>query len=665
MNYEYCPILRVPATVLISKREKDTFFKCLSTLGNAVKEVVFFTHLSHDLRLIEYMQTMADKLKEYIVQVKEMGYRVGVNVLCTVGHMAEDRNTTLSNLDYMENSGNVNYGRLCATSDNTYDYIDKLYKVFAAMPLDIIYSDDDLNYGLNCDCKICMNTFEEKYGLFSKYSMPVNSESYYNMLNSADIDIRIESRKCFLSFYKYKQEKIFSVIEKAVHGVNPDISLGFMTCTLGNDGCGEKEWAKVLKGKSEKAEVYHRPGGGLWTDFVPSRLMEKVNFTARQIRYLPEEVKKVQAEIEVFPYYSLRKSAKFLELESLMYLASGCTGISFYPTRENDFFEDNKYIKCFKNITDFADELVSIFGRSQPEGIGAFWNKDSFLNISSKIFSPVCNFPDDIFNIGLPVCYNNKCEIFLLNKSNIENMTDKEILLCLKKGVMLDGDALKIINDRGFSKYTGFKISKEFKGNAVEFDLDHRFNFKGNNERNIGYEFLKSGHGEYAFDKPENLYSIEKTAENAEYLTQLFNRSYELLDYASGIFENELGGRVYVGGYAAFTWCYTYSRTIQLKNIVKWLSKDNLKAYVNSFEKIMIFNRKTTENKEGIIFCNVSFDDIKNLEIAIKNNGDKLISRIYENGNVTENEVKPIRKDGVYYVYNISALSSFSVGYIL
>ncbi|MCK4626742.1 MAG: hypothetical protein KAV00_15630, partial [Phycisphaerae bacterium] len=62
----------------------------------------------------------------------------------------------------------------------------------------------------------------------------------------------------------------------------------------------------------------------------------------------------------------------------------------------------------------------------------------------------------------------------------------------------------------------------------------------------------------------------------------------------------------------------------QMKSVARWLSKDTLPAYVESFEKVNIWCRKTPAGGNGVFVLNSSFDVIEDLMIHVLTDKDEL-----------------------------------------
>ena len=84
-----------------------------------------------------------------------------------------------------------------------------------------------------------------------------------------------------------------------------------------------------------------------------------------------------------------------------------------------------------------------------------------------------------------------------------------------------------------------------------------------------------------------------------------------------GIFENKLGGRICVGGYYPFTWVSDYFKAYQLTEVFKYISKNTLPAYIDSYHRICTTVMKNDERTCVSLF-NFTPDVVENVGLVIK-----------------------------------------------
>jgi hypothetical protein len=652
-KHNYSSVLRLSVP---KEPYRDDLLKFLARYRGAFDAAVFFASLTHDILSIRKMKELLEAIVPLADETKRLGYKTGINILTTLGHHAEVPDPEMAGMDFLVRSdGSVNQGALCPTSEKTLAHIKELYRLAGGTGADIVYSDDDLSYNCSCYCKSCL----EKFG-------PLNREDLIKAFTSDDYDERKSWRERWLAFYRERLNVVYRIIEEAVHGVNPGAAIGFMCCNSGGDGSGMDEWAAISKGSG--GEVLCRPGGGLYADMIPARVMEKADRIGLQLRYLPDWTG-AQAEIECFPVQSLRKGVQFSSFEALTYLASGCTGTAWsmvVPSAECGPEDAERFFALAEKLRPFAEKLTQTFGRNGGRGVCSYWDRDSAANPGAKEWNAGIVRETELYNIGLPVCYNpeDAC-VFLLNGQMAAGLSEGQLEAVLKKAVFMDAEAAGILVRRGFGAYTGFDKAEGYIKNVREEILPNSlYGGLAGCIRNIHLEFSINGHPEFG-KKAAPVYSLVKTAPGAEFTSKLTGYLGKEYGYGGGIFENEFGGRVYVGGYAAFDWCYTGPRARELKILFRWLSKGSMGAYIKSWEKIALWNRRTVDGGWGVTLANISLDPVRNLEVAVKRESGTAKAVLFDGQEAVEYalDIRP-EKDG-YGVITVPHFPALTAGYIV
>jgi hypothetical protein len=105
-------------------------------------------------------------------------------------------------------------------------------------------------------------------------------------------------------------------------------------------------------------------------------------------------------------------------------------------------------------------------------------------------------------------------------------------------------------------------------------------------------------------------------------LSRMVNYSGEVLsECAMGIFENPLGGRICAAGYYPWELLQSFTKARQIKNIFRYLSKDTLPAYVESWRRIFCWVRELDDGKLSIALINASLEYLKDTVVMIRSPG--------------------------------------------
>jgi hypothetical protein len=585
-------------------------------------EITFFTSATHAPLPLDVFAQRAEILKTRMEQARKLGYTTGINILTTIGHHEEDlENSLKGNYTPMTNiDGEICRGSFCPNDENMQEYIRNIYQLTARANPDYIWIDDDIRFGHmpignGCFCDNCLAVFEKETG--TKYTR----ESLKKALNEGPAEEKLKIRQSWLQHNRNTISHLFELIEKTVHEIHPSMLLGFMTGDRFYEGYDFDNWAKILAGPNH-APVYWRPGGGYYDDGSTRDLAGKSHDIGRQVSVLPPEVVSIQSEIENFPYQRLKKAANIVALEACSHIAAGCTGAAFNVLSMYDepLDEFEPLIARLHEMRPFFDLLAVSLGRSPVTGVQTFWNKDSYItgkldggNWTSS-GNPVVGH--DLYSIGLPACYsNNNAKVTILGKDNVFALSKEKIEELLSGGVYMDAGTLQQLNEMGFGELTGFEVAASETVDRIEKFTNHPLNgeFAGR-ERDNRQSFWKS-----------TAYTLEKTNENAQVLSTLIDYSGKVVsDCTTGIFENKLGGRICVAGYYPWTFMENLSKSSQMKAVFRWLSKDNLPAFIESFHKINLWVREPQYGKIALAFTNSSFDSAKDITLMLRTESESI-----------------------------------------
>lgn len=621
MEYNYTSALRLNTFNMGDLEEK------LKKYEGSFDEIFFFSQCTHSVKGLDYHRREAEKILPMLQKVKSMGIKAGVNVLATIGFFPEAIDSTMKNAKaYCSMDGSEILGRLCPSDKGNIEYIKEQYRIYARLSPDIIYIDDDIS-SLACACDECINRFNKlNPKLFEENN--ICRETLNIALNSADTAARQQTREAWIKYNALRIGELYELIENTVHEIDPKIKLGAMSHMSGSDGLDSDGWAAKLCSKSSP-EISWRPGGGVYTDYNINDVGDKANRISAQVRYLPDNVTKVESEIENFPYQSLRKSPSFTAFEAFIYQAAGCTGTAFnvLSNEEEIGKEHERFFETAKEAAEYGRLLTAAFGRKPLCGAGFWWDKNSASYPAEEKWNCAKPVPSavDIHQIGIPyACDPEYMPVFFFDGNTAAQIPDTELKKCLSKGVMMSADALDIINKRGFGEYTGFKTTGVFTHDTLEQEIDHPLNMPGKHRRNPRQAFPWS---------TKEAFTIEKTSEKAEYTAQHRDLFENIRGMSSGVFENSLGGRIFVEGISPFEWCYSLPRSFHTKEVIKWLSKDLLPAYVDSFHRISVWSRGN-----AAFAANMSTESAESIRLVLKTNADNISVTVTNGSKIIKKE---------------------------
>lgn len=430
-------------------------------------ELTFFTSFTHPPIPAAEMKRRCELLASRMVQVRDLGYRAGINVLSTMGHHEENLPNSLSGefTPVTDLGGSICRGSFCPNDPRFQAYVREVYQRVATANPDYVWVDDDVRLmghmplGLTCFCDRCLALFGAECG--KKHTR----ETLRSAL-SGDSESAAASRKAWLAHNRLTIARLLGLIEQTVHAVKPGLPLGFMTGDRFFEGYDFDRWADALAGPAQ-APVYWRPGGGFYEDSSLAGLAGKAHDIGRQIALLPPYVRSIQSEIENFPYQRLKKAAHTTAAEAGAHLAAGCTGAAFNVLSGNDepLDEFEPLLARLQQARPFYNLMARHLGRSRPVGLFTAWTKDQaaggdLVNNPGWAVGHV-GLGAQVLECGLPAAYHHAgAAVTLLFPQSVAAMTPDEIRQALSGGVYTDVDTLNQLNRLGYQDLTGMSAAE-------------------------------------------------------------------------------------------------------------------------------------------------------------------------------------------------------------
>jgi hypothetical protein len=294
--------------------------------------------------------------------------------------------------------------------------------------------------------------------------------------------------------------------------------------------------------------------------------------------------------------------------------------------------------------------LAKHLGRRPLAGIHPAWNKDTAAacDLAGGSFFGFGRFLGEstrLFEIGLPIDYSARgASVVLLSDDNLMAFSKDEVRTMLSGGVFMDTQALARLNEMGFADLTGFDADRVVTIDCIERMTDHPLNrqFAGR-ERDCRQSFY---HHAARTLKPRD--------PKAGVLTNVVDYAGdEVAPCVMGVFENRLGGRVCVAGYFPWTFLHSLSKSSQMKSVLRWLSKDRLPAYVDSFHKINLWVREPSRDGAAMAMTNSCLDAARDVALLIRTDRERV--RVFDMTGA-ESHVRAGGSDGPYRKFVIPSI---------
>ncbi len=640
---------------LLQWESDEAFERLLILLKNhqsVVDEVALFETITHHLYipLDEYARRMAIAERR-IIALHQAGIpSVGINVLCTIGHINEAWSymPALPFQPMVGHDGSVSTSCACPNTTKMRDYVKSKYGMVADTKPDFIWVDDDIrmhNHGVTwgCFCPGCMDIFNKTIG----YNITRNE--LVNAFNDPD---KGQLRELWVTQNNSTIESLLTDVKKAVHRVNPGIALGKMGCGPGwttYSGQSFSNWYVAL------GATKSRPGGGFYNDATPIAMFEKTLECGRQIIPLPSKIKDLQYELENFPYQKLKKSATALINECSLALAYGLNGIAFNMLGMSPQFEDSlSWMAAIPSARSLWEKWVKHTAGMPVGGLWPAWSSELMARRTVKpgenwLGWPIqynINSPTVLGEIGLPLAPGKSANGTVLSGRVAEAFSDDELKEILSGGVLMDTMALITITERGLGHLAGVKIAERLNNGLWERFTDDELNGTATGQiRDARIEFWgeATGMGDI----------LEPIAENVRVLSTI--EDYFCRPRGAGMtaYENELGGRVVVAGYAQWIFLHSIAKRLQLQNIADWISRNTMPVRIDETIPLLAVTRIAGKGRYGaVMLLNAGMDSIQQatVHLRFKSTKGKLLQI---GGNEITADITPEKNGGVLSLQNI------------
>jgi hypothetical protein len=176
----------------------------------------------------------------------------------------------------------------------------------------------------------------------------------------------------------------------------------------------------------------------------------------------------------------------------------------------------------------------------------------------------------------------------------------------------MDSTALELLTERGLGHLTGVRLAKRLDNGLWERFTDDSMNGRAAGEiRDARIEFWGDAKGMGDV--------LEPIAQGVRVLTNI--EDYFARPQGPGMtaFENELGGRVVVMGYAPWIFLHSVGKRLQLQNASDWLSRDTMPVRVDETVPLVSVARVAADRQRGaVMLLNAGFDAIPEATVHLR-----------------------------------------------
>jgi hypothetical protein len=587
---------------------------------DVVDEVALFDNIyHHNYFTVEDEAYRAGRAGECMRRLREAGFtRVGINVISTIGHRDEA-------WDFMQkqpfqgmvgHDGKTSTGCACPNTPELRAYVVERYQMLARQSPDFLWVDDDLRYhhhGVNwpCFCETCLGLFASRTGV---------RRGRVELVAALNDPQRGDVRAAWVEFNVSTLQSLLADIARAVHDLNPAIETGLMTVGPGwttYAGQAFDRWFPALEA------VRARPGGGFYSDFDRMGLIEKVMETGRQLADIPAEVTDLQYELENFPYQALNKATRTTLNECVMVLGLGLNGILLNAVswRDGSLQEYEPIAAGMRANRAGWEELVRHSHDLPTVGFWTAWNDQITARRTLRpgedwfAWDHRYHFMDThaLAHIGLPVRVHRQGEGTVLFGRVADAFSDAELRKILSGGVLMDSEALLVLEERGLADLAGARVSQRMTNGMME-----QFSADALNGKYAGeYRDMRTEVG--GATDPGNADLLEPLSDSTRVLAIMMTFFYKMVGPCLTAYENELGGRVVVMGYLPWRNLGSYAKRTQLVNIADWVLRGTTPVRIMETVTVTPLVKMSPERDRGaILLLNNGLETVERVTLQVR-----------------------------------------------
>ncbi len=602
-------------------REFERLLRFLGEHRGAVDEIALFETVTHHLYLPldEVLAPRAAMMGRRLAALRAAGFAsVGINVLTTIGHTNEawDYVEPLPFQAMVGHHGAVSRGCACPNTPAFRAYVRAKYALFAKAEPDFIWVDDDIrmhHHGIShgCFCPTCLVLFQRRTGV--AYSREALARALNEPAEAALRQAWVEQNISVIA-------ELLAEVARSIAAVDPRIVTGLMTAGPAwttYSGQAFERWFPALQ--ATKA----RPGGGFYSDAARLGLPLKAVDVGRQRAQLPATVTDVQYELENFPYQTLQKSTGSAMHECTLALAMGHNGIAFNALGGEGTDDEFHGIPAgAERLRPFWNRLLRQVDGLPTTGFWAAWSPQLTARRQVRAGEDWfggdgrydINKPQPLAEIGLPLSVDRAAASGVVLAGRVaEAFSTPELKEMLAGALFMDTAALEVLNERGLGALTGVRLARRLDNGLRERFTNDALNGRfADDVRDARIEFWGDARG--LADELEPLAPAVRVLATLE---TYFGEPR--LGPCMTIYENELGGRVAVAGYAPWLFVHSLPKRSQLQNVLDWLTRDRLPLRIDEAVPLIPVVRLAADRKRGaVVLLNAGLDPIPRATVHVR-----------------------------------------------
>lgn len=460
-----------------------------------------------------------------------------------------------------------------------------------------IFTEDDYSVEASsgCYCENHLNEFAKRVGRY--YSREELVEIFSQKTDEAYALLR--------KWRELKKDTMVSLsayLREELDKVSPETELGYMQSGgADEDGDATEAIARAMAG--DRHTPYSRLFGAFYCGVEDKKIPEELYHALYTKQHTGENFK-FYHETDAYPHSKFYAAGKHMKAMLGTVLSYGFDGSIFFESSVGR--SENVYGDMYAEETERFNEVYRTSKKCTLKGVELDY--DPFWNTVDKPISTINPlWTRSISRFGIPFVSVDS-NVAFWDVRQARHADHDTIMDRLSKGLFVDGDAAKVLCERGYSKYLGVEVGEDVIANTpLGYDLGAsevvRQEFTSDNKAvrmPCAHMWCPHGNGKWL--------KIDVTDENCEIVSDAFTFRKEIITTAMTRFENELGGRVVVmsltldGNNSQALFNYDRQRLIQ--NLLTWCSDEYV--YIKDIPDMSIVINEAKEGNDFIGFVTMT-----------------------------------------------------------
>ena len=403
-----------------------------------------------------------------------------------------------------------------------------------------------------------------------------------------------------------------------------------ITCTMCTPGMGHgfvNDVTHVLAGRNGKPSA--RVNNAIYGSNNPNNLLS-LTTTTNRIRHVFKGVHELVDEADTFPQNYYSENAALFNAHLVNAILNGLDGAKLWMFEfemPRDIHSQSRYERIFRQFRGFYEELYKTINGVKWLGVkSVLTDYRNMLHpqvMSQRLYAADWN--SLVFGpLGIPIAYDTADGngIFALNKDIVDVLSDNELTALFKKNVLIDSEAAKLLDKRGFSRFMGIRVNEN---PSFFFQAEHQ-------------EGMVTPTGLMWDASAAELVCLSEKTHVASWCVENGMTTAKKISPCMTFFTNELGGRV-----VALAWSSTMPNYKILKNerrrillnALDFLKGGMFEMSLETMHQAIVRHGRLADGHELVAMISLALDEEPQIRLR-KVTCPKYVEKLLPNGQWTE-----------------------------